>query len=209
MVPCDSCHSCARMGGGEWRSWPRHSRGDDATAHAAYPETMAAEHSSVRTLARRVKAAYDNLPLPAPVVAAMAVDVLLARLRPLPLPGPRSVHRLAGAGLVLAGVGLNAWALTERRRRSAGPFELERPEELVVTGPYAMTRHPMYMGWWLIQLGAGTWAGSAWVLALLPAELLVEHRFVLDEETTLAGLFPQSYPDYAERVPRYLRLPRT
>jgi protein-S-isoprenylcysteine O-methyltransferase Ste14 len=177
-------------------------------APAAYAETMAADVSSVRTLARRVKAAYDNLPLPAPVVAAMAIDLLLSRLRPLPLPGPRSVHRMAGAGLVLAGVGLNTWALAERRWRSAGPFELERPDELVVTGPYAITRHPMYVGWWLIQLGVGTLAGSAWVLVLLPAELLVEHRFVLEEEAALAELFPESYPDYAQRVPRYLGLPR-
>lgn len=169
---------------------------------------MAADVSSLHTLAGRVKAVYDNLPLPAPVVAAMAVDFFLARRRPLPLPGTRSVHGLAGSGLVLAGAGLNVWALAERRRRSAGTFNLERPEDLVTTGPYAITRHPMYVGWWLIQLGAGTLAGSAWVLALLPAELLVEHRFVLDEEAALAGLFPQSYPEYAETVPRYLTLPR-
>lgn len=170
---------------------------------------MAARRSSLRILAARVKAVYENLPLPPAVVAAIAVDLLLARLRPLPLPGPRALHRTAGAGLVVAGTGLNAWALTERRRRSAGPFELERPEELVDTGPYAITRHPMYVGWWLIQLGAGTLAGSSWVLALLPAELLVEHRFVLKEEAGLARLFPQSYPDYEQRVPRYLGLPRT
>ncbi|RDV08592.1 isoprenylcysteine carboxylmethyltransferase family protein [Arthrobacter sp. RT-1] len=169
---------------------------------------MAAGVSSVHTLEARLKSAYDNLPLPAPVVAAMALDLVLARFRPLPLPGSRAVHSMAGTGLVIAGVGLNAWALAERRRRSAGRFELERPEDLVVTGPYAMTRHPMYVGWWLIQLGAGVLAGSSWVLVLLPAEVLVEHRFVVGEEAALAELFPQSYPGYAERVPRYLGLPR-
>lgn len=169
---------------------------------------MAADGSSLRILAGRAKAVYENLPLPPAVVAGMALDLLLARLRPLPLPGPRSVHRVAGTGLVAAGIGLNAWALGERRRRSAGPFELERPEDLVDTGPYAITRHPMYVGWWLIQLGAGTFAGSSWALALLPAELLVEHRFVLEEEAALARLFPQSYPAYTEKVPRYLGLPR-
>lgn len=162
----------------------------------------------MRTLAGRMRAAYENLPLPAPVVAGMALDFLLARVRPLPLPGPRSLRRMAGAGLVVAGAGLNAWALAERRRHSAGPFELERPEELVASGPYALTRHPMYVGWWLIQLGAGTLAGSAWVLALLPAELLVEHRSILREEATLAELFPQSYPAYAQSVARYVGLPR-
>ena len=163
---------------------------------------------SAGTLATRVKEAYENLPLPLPVVAAMALDLLLARLRPIPLPGSRSLHRTAGAGLVLAGVGLNLWALAERRRRSVGPFELEDPKELVTTGPYAFTRHPMYVGWWLIQLGSGTMAGSSWVLATLPAELLVEHRFVVAEENMLAELFQHSYPEYAARVPRYVGFPR-
>ena len=162
---------------------------------------------SANSLAGRWKEVYGNLPLPLPIVAALALDLLLDRLRPVPLPGSRSFHRMAGAGLLLAGVGLNLWALAERRRRTAGTFALERPEELVITGPYAITRHPMYVGWWLIQLGAGTLAGSSWVLATLPAELLVEHRGVLGEEAMLAELFGRSYHDYAERVPRYLGFP--
>lgn len=162
--------------------------------------------SFISSLAGRAKDAYGNLPLPFPVVAAMAVDLLLARLRPAPLPGPRALHRTAGTALVIAGVGLNAWALTERRRHSPGPFALERPEELVTTGPYAFTRHPMYVGWWLIELGAGTLAGSSWILVTMPAELLVEHPVVLNEEATLAGLFGASYREYAAKVPRYLGL---
>jgi len=163
---------------------------------------------SAATVAKRLKEIYENLPLPAPTVAALALDLLLHRLRPMPLPGPRPLHRLAGGGLVLAGVGLNLWALAERRRRSAGPFALEEPEELVTSGPYAITRHPMYVGWWLIQLGAGTMAGSSWVLVTLPAELLVEHHYVVGEEDVLAELFGQSYAEYAARVPRYLGYPR-
>ncbi|MGY4542778.1 protein-S-isoprenylcysteine O-methyltransferase Ste14 [Arthrobacter sp. UYNi723] len=162
---------------------------------------------SASSPARRLKEVYDNLPLPLPIVAALALDLLLDRVRPMPLPGSRSLHRIAGAALLLAGVGLNLWALAERRRRSAGPFALERPVELVITGPYAITRHPMYVGWWLIQLGAGTLAGSSWVLATLPAELLVEHRFVLGEEAMLAELFGRSHRDYAKKVPRYLGFP--
>nr|WP_240484330.1 hypothetical protein [Pseudarthrobacter sulfonivorans] len=65
----------------------------------------------------------------------------------------------------------------------------------------------MYVGWRLIQLGAGTLAGSSWVLATLPAELLVEHRFVLGEEAMLAELFGRSHRDYAKKVPRYLGFP--
>lgn len=161
-------------------------------------------HPAESSLAGRLKGHYENLPLPLPVVVGMSLDLLLHRLRPLPLPGSRSLHRTAGAGLVLAGVGLNLWALRERRRHSTGPFALERPEELVITGPYEITRHPMYVGWWLIQLGTGVLAGSSWVLATLPTELFVEHPGVLKEEADVAGLFPESYPEYADRVPRYL-----
>lgn len=159
---------------------------------------------SASSPAKRLKEVYENLPLPPSQAAGLALDLLLARLRPLPLPGSPSLQRVAGAGLLLAGVGLNLWALGERRRRSVGPFMLERPEELVTSGPYAITRHPMYLGWWLIHLGAGTLAGSSWVLVTLPPEMLAEHRAVLNEEAMLAELFGRSYADYAERVPRYL-----
>lgn len=64
----------------------------------------------------------------------MALGLLLGQLRAMPLPGPRSVDRMAGAGLVLAGAELNIWVLAERRRRSAGPFELEGSKDLVDTG---------------------------------------------------------------------------
>ncbi|BAS07651.1 conserved hypothetical protein [Arthrobacter sp. Hiyo4] len=89
-------------------------------------------------------------------------------------------HRIAGrdcwspASALIFGRWLNGDA-------AGRALVLEQPVELVITGPYANTRHPMCVRWWLIQLGAGTLAGSSWVLATLPVELLVEHRFVLGE----------------------------
>ncbi len=68
-----------------------------------------------------------------------------------------------------------------------------------------MTRHPMYVGWWFIHLGAGTLSGSAWVLATLPAAVLAEHIGVLREEAATAAILRQSYADYAGTVPRYFR----
>jgi protein-S-isoprenylcysteine O-methyltransferase Ste14 len=148
---------------------------------------------------------YENLPLPPGQLTGLALNFILDRIRLAPLPGSRSLHRLTGTGLVLAGVGLNLWALAERRRYSTEAFELERPEALVTSGPYALTRHPMYVGWWLIHLGTGILAGSSWVLATLPAAVLAEHHGVLHEEAIMAGLFGQTYAEYAAGVPRYLR----
>lgn len=147
---------------------------------------------------------YQNLPLPPGQLIGLALDLVLDRIRPAPLPGSPALHRLAGTGLVLAGVGLNLWALAERRHHSTSAFQLERPEVLVVSGPYAITRHPMYVGWWFIHAGAGTLAGSAWVLATLPAAVLAEHPGVLREEAAMAAIFGQPYADYADRIPRYV-----
>ncbi|MET4618803.1 protein-S-isoprenylcysteine O-methyltransferase Ste14 [Arthrobacter sp. 2762] len=130
--------------------------------------------------------------------------VLLGRASPWPLPGSHALHRMVGSGLLAIGGGLNAWALAERDRRSTGTFDLERPGELVTSGPYALTRHPMYVGWWLIHLGVGTLAGSSWVLVTLPIGMLVDHRGVLREEAALLEAFGRPYAEYAKRVRRYL-----
>jgi protein-S-isoprenylcysteine O-methyltransferase Ste14 len=125
-------------------------------------------------------------------------------VRPASLPGSRGLHRTAGLVALAAGCALNVWALRERRRRTTGEFQLEQPESLVTTGPYALSRHPMYVGWWLIHLGVGVTRGSAWVAATLPTAALVEHFGVLREERALDRDFGDEFAEYCERVPRYL-----
>ena len=112
-------------------------------------------------LARRALAAYENLPLPPGSAVGVLAILVLERIRPAPLPGPPVLRRAAGAAALAAGGALNIWALAERRRRTRGEFQLEEPEAVVTTGPYALSRHPMYLGWWLIHLGAGLVRGSA------------------------------------------------
>jgi protein-S-isoprenylcysteine O-methyltransferase Ste14 len=146
---------------------------------------------------------FGNLPLPPGQVTGLIADVLLKRRCPWPLPGSEALQKMAGTGLLVIGGGLNAWALAERARRSARRFELERPEELVTSGPYALTRHPMYVGWWLIHMGGAILSGSSWVLATLPIGILMEHKGVLREEDELSEYFG-GYAEYATRTPRYL-----
>jgi protein-S-isoprenylcysteine O-methyltransferase Ste14 len=106
--------------------------------------------------------------------------------------------------MILAGCLVNFWAWNERRRREVGEFDLERPGTLVTTGPYALTRHPMYVGWWSIHGGIGVFRGSSWVLATLPAAVLAERGMVIHEEQALAQVFGDQYTRYARSVPRYL-----
>ncbi|WP_344763599.1 methyltransferase family protein [Paenarthrobacter aurescens] len=102
---------------------------------------------------------------------------------------------------------MTAWAVAERRRKTTGNFSLGHPEDLVTSGPYALSRHPMYLGWWLIHAGVALGRGSAWASATLPAGILVEHLGALWEENVLRERFGQSYADYEKVVPRYLGSP--
>ncbi len=156
------------------------------------------------SIGTRAMAVYQNLPLPAGSAVGVVAVLVLDRVRHAPLPVPRAPHRAAGAALLAIGCALNVWALVGRRRRTSGEFQLEQPESLVTTGPYAFSRQPMYLGWWLIHLGFGILRGSAWVAATLPVAVLLEHLGgSLVEERELRRQFPAEYARYAERVSRY------
>lgn len=144
-----------------------------------------------------MSALWDRLPLPAEHVVAILAGLLLQSRTPrnrLP-PG------LAPAGRVVlaAGVTVNAWAVIAR-----GSGDLERPDRLVTTGPYALARHPMYVGWSLLHLGTAMSVRSPWVLASWPVAFAMVHRTVLREERVLARRFGDEWTPYAARVHRYL-----
>ena len=154
-----------------------------------------------------VRAAIRNTPLPPGQIVGLGAVVILGRVFQVTLPGPRTVYRVVGVALGGAGAALTGWAIRERGRRAAGPFDLERPDSLVTTGPYALSRHPMYVGWALIHLGAGLYGGSAWVLLSVPAATLAEYPAVLGEERHLVESFGSEAESYIATVPRYLPIP--
>jgi protein-S-isoprenylcysteine O-methyltransferase Ste14 len=88
--------------------------------------------------------------------------------------------------------------------RAARTTDLSSPEQLVTSGPYALSRNPMYVGWALAHLGIGLATGSGWTLATLPAAGLWIHRDVVREEHRLHESFGDEYERYSERVGRYL-----
>lgn len=115
------------------------------------------------------------------------------------LPGPRNVYRLVGWPLIAAGTYLvvRSWA-------AARQVDLEYPDRLVTTGPYSVSRNPMYVGWALLHLGAGVAGGSGYIVAALPAAAVWVHRNVLREERELGEDFGHEFGRYRAAVPRYL-----
>jgi protein-S-isoprenylcysteine O-methyltransferase Ste14 len=123
-----------------------------------------------------------------------------------PIPGlPSALELLAlflGAAIWLALDG-SAMAFFRSARTSMVPM---RPTSaLVISGPYRITRNPMYVGMAFLHAGLALALGMIWSLVLLPVVLLVVHRQVIArEEGYLEAKFGDEYRDYKKRVRRWL-----
>jgi protein-S-isoprenylcysteine O-methyltransferase Ste14 len=140
-----------------------------------------------------------NLPLPEPFLFGIAAGICMQRLRPRRLRGSRWLHHIIGWPLAAAGI-----TIVVRSLEAAGQVDLDRPDRLVTSGPYAFSRNPMYLGWALLHLGIGVTGGSGWIVATIPPAAGWVHRGVLREERVLDEEFPGEYGRYRRAVPRYL-----
>ncbi len=107
--------------------------------------------------------------------------------------------------LVLAGYLI--FFLTVRENSFASRvIKVEAGQRVVVTGPYAVVRHPMYVGFSLMMLFAPLALGSWWALIpalATPPSLMMR---IVDEERAMTAEL-QGYAEYARRV-RWRARPR-
>jgi protein-S-isoprenylcysteine O-methyltransferase Ste14 len=79
-----------------------------------------------------------------------------------------------------------------------------KKRELVSKGPYSIVRNPLYVFTSIGVAGIGAQFGSIVIAALLVAgTLAVFLPVVRQEESFLASTFPDTFPGYAARVPRF------
>jgi protein-S-isoprenylcysteine O-methyltransferase Ste14 len=114
--------------------------------------------------------------------------------------------RVLGALAIL--VSMYIIFLTMQANSFAAPvvkIQKERGHSVVSHGPYAIVRHPMYLGALLLMVGTPLLLGSWWGLAMLPLIIaLLGTRAVMEERTLAREL--DGYADYAARV-RYRLIP--
>ena len=125
-------------------------------------------------------------------------SVILASF--LPGVAVRQQLQLVSVLLVLVGLIYTVWALAYLRRSFSIMPEARR---LVTGGPYALSRHPLYLGEGVaaiaLNLPTVSWSGGG----LLALFLVAQYLRIRAEERVLEREFPE-YADYRRRVPRYL-----
>jgi protein-S-isoprenylcysteine O-methyltransferase Ste14 len=105
-----------------------------------------------------------------------------------------------GYGSFIVGFGIATWAETVNKFFEVTVrIQTDRGQKVIDTGPYALVRHPGYVGGILILLGMAFSLGSLW--ALIPAglaSLLLIVRTQWEDQTLQAEL--TGYKEYAQRV---------
>jgi len=119
--------------------------------------------------------------------------VFLALARPTP------GTLLAGLALIVAGESLRMW--------SSGYIHKNRV--LTVTGPYSLTRNPLYLGSFILGLGFLISMGVVWLVVFFLLFFAVIYRFTIRwEESKLCRVFPGEWESYKDRVPRFFPVGR-
>jgi protein-S-isoprenylcysteine O-methyltransferase Ste14 len=88
--------------------------------------------------------------------------------------------------------------------RAVASGYLNKNEQLAMSGPYAYTRNPLYLGSVIMALGFAIVARSFWIaLILITVFVGIYLPVTRAEENYLAERFPE-FPAYARQVPRFV-----
>ena len=124
-------------------------------------------------------------------------------LTPLPLL-PDDVALPVGPVVVAGSFGWFIWAVVTMRRAGGSIPTSEPTEAIVMRGPYAWSRNPIYLSMVALQVGVGIWANSAWFLGLAAlSAALLWWGVISREERYLEGKFGDAYLAYKANVRRW------
>ncbi len=138
-------------------------------------------------------------------LVAVLVGVALNWLLPLafvPATVPAGWLGAIVFGLALA---LFAWAIVTITRAGSNVPTSQPTTTIVDSGPYRLTRNPIYLGMVLGLIGLAIVLNSLWLLlTLVPFALVIRYGVVAREEAYLEHKFGDVYRRYRARVRRWL-----
>lgn len=140
-------------------------------------------------------------------LAAIGISIVLGHFYPLPWIGDLLGDILFAAGWVallgVAALWFTAIRTMIRARTTLNPNGV--PDHLVTSGPFAISRNPIYLADTLLLIGVAFVSGIAWFLPLAIIAAFATQKVAIEgEEKLLAAKFGKKYRDYAKRVRRWV-----
>lgn len=123
-------------------------------------------------------------------------------------PAAELAAAVAGGVLAIGATAFAAWARATLGRMFSPTFGVLADHALVTSGPYAVTRHPVYTGivGWFVGLALVWNSALTLALAVVVIAPLVAHTVI--EERMFAAHFGDAFVRWRERVPRLTPWPR-
>lgn len=105
---------------------------------------------------------------------------------------PEPITLIIGGIIAVLGIALRAWAAGHIRKNA----------ELAISGPYAFTRNPLYLGSLVLCFGFALCSGRWWLSLIFGAIFLLIYLPVMQAEVKeLVAIFGEKYENYAHNVP--------
>lgn len=124
---------------------------------------------------------------------------------PQPIISSGSIVRVIGALLFVLSGAFARWAFVTMRQFGTSANPRKQTLALSTTGPFALSRNPIYVAMTGLYIGAGALLNSWWpMLLLVPLLLLMRWGVVLREERYLLAQFGNTYTAYRAAVRRWL-----
>jgi protein-S-isoprenylcysteine O-methyltransferase Ste14 len=144
----------------------------------------------------RIPPSYFNL---FPIIA-----VLLHFLMPIKILIPPPFTYL-GIILIVLGVTLNIWSVRILRDHQTTTEFNRDPSYLVMSGPFRLSRNPIYLSGVILLTGIAIFLGSL-ITFVFPILLLLilEIIYIPSEEEILENTFSDEYRSYKQKVRRWL-----
>lgn len=128
----------------------------------------------------------------------------LGFLHPLALGLPALLERGLGVALFLVAGLFGGGGLLAFRRGGTSPEPNGLASVLLTTGPFRLSRNPLYLALALLLAAFGFLLDSAWMLGLtLVLVLLLDRLVIVREEARLRHQFGEGYRAYSRRVRRW------
>jgi protein-S-isoprenylcysteine O-methyltransferase Ste14 len=113
---------------------------------------------------------------------------------------PNPTVLIIGGIVAVVGILIRAWASGHIRKN----------QNLAISGPYAFTRNPLYLGSFVLGVGFTVAAGVWWLgIAFAVLFLGIYLPVMRVESDDLTKLFGAEYEEYARRVPLFFPRPTT
>jgi protein-S-isoprenylcysteine O-methyltransferase Ste14 len=162
--------------------------------------------SSVKPPESRIERDRSDVRIPPPLIyiAGFLVGVALEVAYPIEAL-PLALALIAALIGIVIWLALDGAAMLHFRRARTSMVPMKPSTALVTSGPYRITRNPMYVGMAVLYAALALAFGVIWALAVLPLVILAVDRLVIArEEPYLERKFSDQYRQYRGRVRRWL-----